>query len=344
MNFFNTTESGYLPRKVRLGTALRDYIEKYNLHQKLDSIISLLGDDAQSIVDWAQLEAKKRRRLKGSQGTSLGKLTFNLLGFEAAIRLVQQDFAKGRLTTKNDVRLRTGQKLEMPVLYREAGLRHPQEARNLRHNLFHHAFLALIGKLFPNTSTSVPSTGGNLSPDLLVTNANPEWNICVEYKGYRSVTLLSESEVLKGIRYQAAYGTAWLVTATNKTVKEELSRWISSKEIISRGIDRLERITKRPAYTEEQRENRGIARKGIKHLKKQIDLDLRCKHISAEELIESCKSGKPDKGLAITTGFEFIDLLKKEQLTEQANDVLRVMKTPAKMLHSDRVTSVRLIG
>jgi hypothetical protein len=307
----------------------------------MDSIISLLGSDAQSIIDWAQTEARKQ---KTGSGTPLGKLTYSLLGFEAAVRLVQQDFAKGRLTTKNDVRLRTGQKLEMPVLYREAGLRHPQEARNLRHNIFHHAFLALVNKLFPKTSTSVPSTGGNLSPDLLVSSANPKWDICVEYKGYRSVTLLSESEVLKGIRYQAAYGTAWLVTTTSKTVKEELGRWLSSQEVISKGLKRLERITKRPVFTEEQKENRGIARKGIKHLKKQKDLDLRCKHITAEEIIESCKAGKPDKGLAITTGVEFIDLLKKEQLNEEADDVLRVMKTPAKMLHSDRVTSVRLIG
>jgi hypothetical protein len=329
---------------VHLGTALKEHIEKYKLQRKIDSIISLLGDDAQSVIDWAQTEGKKRRKQKSSYGGSLGKIVFNLLGFEAAVRLVQQNYAKGRLTTKNEIRLKTGQKLEMPVLYREAGLRHPQEARNLRHNIFHNAFLALIGKLFPNVSTSVPSTGGNLSPDLLVSNQNPEWEICVEYKGYRSVTLLSESEVLKGIRYQAAYGTAWLVTTTNKTIKGELGRWISSKEIIEEGIERLGKIIKRQTYTEEQKENRGIARKGIKHLRKQGDLDVRCKLISAKEIIDSCTTGKPEKGLAITTGFEFIDLLKKEQLNDEANDVLRVMKTPAKMLHSDTVTSVRLIG
>ena len=329
---------------MHLGTALKEHIEKYKLHRKLDSIISLLGDDSQRVIDWAQTEGKKRKTQKTSSGGSLGKIVFNMLGFEAAIRLVQQNYAKGRLTTKNEVRLRTGQKLEMPVLYREAGIRHPQEARNLRHNIFHNAFLALIDKLFPNVSTSVPSTGGNLSPDLIVSNQNPEWEICVEYKGYRSVTLLSESEVLKGIRYQAAYGTAWLVTTTNKTVKTELGRWISSKEIVKKGIERLDKITKRRTYTEEQKENRGIARKGIKHLKKQSDLDVRCKLISAQEIIESCIAGKPEKGLAITTGFEFIDLLKKEQLNDEANDVLRVMKTPAKMLHSDTVTSVRLIG
>jgi hypothetical protein len=50
------------------------------------------------------------------------------------------------------------------------------------------------------------------------------------------------------------------------------------------------------------------------------------------------------KGLAITSGLEFVELLKREKLTQEANDVLRIMKTPAKMLHSDRVTSVRLIG
>jgi hypothetical protein len=329
---------------VRLGTALKEYVEKYKLHRKIDSIIKLLGDDAQTVIDWAQREGKKRSKQKGRSKKSLGKIIFNLIGFEAAIRLVQQNHAKGRLTTKNDIRRRTGQKMEMPVLYREAGLRHPQEARNLRHNIFHHAFIALIGKLFPDASTSVPSTGGNLSPDLLVSNPAPEWEICVEYKGYRSITLLSESEVLKGMRYQSAYGTAWLVTTTTKTVKSQLPRWISSKEIIENGIERLERISKRRTYTEEQKENRGIARKGIKHLKKQIDLELRCKHITVEELIESCHAGKPSEGLALTSGFEFIDLLKKHQLNEEADDVLRVMKTPARMLHSDTVPAVRLVA
>jgi hypothetical protein len=329
---------------VRLGAALQEHVEKYKLHRKMDSIISLLGDDAQRVIAWAQTEGKKRRKQKGSPNLSLGKLIFNMVGYEAAIRLVQQNHAKGRLTTKNEVRLRTGQKLEMPVLYQEAGFRHPQEARNLRHNLFHHAFLALTNNLFPNVSTSVPSTGGNLSPDLLISNQNPKWTISVEYKGYRSITLLSESEILKGMRYQAAYGTAWLVTTTNKTVKKELGRWLSSQEVIKKGVARLERITKRNTYTEEQRENRGIARKGIKHLKKQIDLNMRCKFLTAEEIIDSCHAGKPLEGLAVTTGFEFIDLLRKEKLIEEANDVLRVMKTPAKMLHSDTVTSVRLIG
>jgi hypothetical protein len=329
---------------VRLGNALKEHVEKYKLHNKMDSIIALLGNDAQRVVDWAQTESKKRKKQTGGSSSSLGKLMFNLISFEAAIRLVQQNNAKGRLTTKNEVRLRTGQKVEMPVLYREAGLRHPQESRNLRHNLFHNAFVSLIEKLFPDVSTSVPSTGGSLSPDLLVYNSKPEWNICVEYKGYRSITLLSESEILKGMRYQAAYGTAWLVTSTNKTVKEELSRWISSKEIVKKGIKRLEKITKRRTYTEEQKENRGIARKGIKHLKKQMDLNLRCKIVTANEIIDSCYTGAPLEGLAITTGFEFIDLLKREQLTKEANNVLRIMKTPAKRLHSDSVTSVRLIG
>jgi hypothetical protein len=70
---------------------------------------------------------------------------------------------------------------------------------------------------------------------------------------------------------------------------------------------------------------------------------MRCKVWSAEELLESMKAGKPLKGLIITTGFEFIELLKDAGLDEEADNVLRIMKLPTASLHSDKVTSVRLI-
>ncbi len=70
---------------------------------------------------------------------------------------------------------------------------------------------------------------------------------------------------------------------------------------------------------------------------------MKCKLWSAEELLESMKLGKPVKGLIITTGFEFIELLKNAGLDEDADNVLRVMKLPTSSLHSDKVTSVRLI-
>ncbi|UCE09522.1 MAG: hypothetical protein JSW61_11200 [Candidatus Thorarchaeota archaeon] len=309
----------------------------------MSSIFQLLGAEAQDIIDWAQQEAR-RTKDSGESSQDFGKATYQLLGREAAIRLVQQNHRRGRLTTKNEVRLRTGLKIEMPVLYREAGVRHPQEARNLRHNLFHESFVALITKLFPAVSTSVPSTGqGSLSPDLLVTNIDPDWSFVVEYKGYRSITLLSESEILKGMRYQAEYGTAWLVTSSTKSVRGVYGRTLKSEEVVKQGLNRLRNITKRRAYTEEQRENRGIARKGITHLEKQKDLKIRCKLISAEELLESCRTGAPMKGLSITTGMEFIDMLTEEGFDQEAEHVLKIMKMPARSLHSDTVTSVRLI-
>lgn len=319
-------------------------MRKYTLNDKLNSITNLLGDDAQNVLDWAYSEAKRRISENPDEKESdLGRIVYELIGNEAAIILVKQNHAKGRLTTKSEVKAKTGKKAEMPVLYREAGLRHPQEARNLRHNLFHEAFLALIMHLFPDVTTSVPTTGEGLTPDLMVEHKNPDWLISVEYKGYRSITLLSESEVLKGMRYQAAYGTAWLVTTTTKSVKDIYRKTIHSKDVIEKGLSRLKRIYRRRAYTAEQRENRGIARKGISHLEKQKDLDMRCKLWSAEELLESMKKGKPIKGLIITTGFEFIDLLKDASLDEEAENVLRVMKLPTASLHSDKVTSVRLI-
>lgn len=333
-----------MARNVTLGPALQKYVKKYTLNDKLNSIISLLGDEAQNVIDWAYTEAKRQiKETSDLKESDTGRIVYDLVGSEAAIVLVKQNHAKGRLTTRSEVKAKTGQRAEMPVLYRDAGLRHPQEARNLRHNLFHESFHAFILHLFPDVITSVPTTGEGLTPDLMVEHKNPDWLISVEYKGYRSITLLSESEVLKGMRYQAAYGTAWLVTSSTKSVKDLYRKTIHSKEVIDRGLKRLKHIYKRPAYTSEQKENRGIARKGITHLEKHMDLNMRCRIWSAEELIESMKSGRPVKGLIITTGFEFVSLLKSAGLIEEAENVLRVMKLPTTSLHSDKVTSVRLI-
>jgi hypothetical protein len=331
--------------RIKYAPELKKYVRRYNLGQKLSSVFYLLGKDAQEVVDWAYKESKRKQEgQKTPQGIELGKAMFHLLGRTAAIRLVQQNHARGRLTTKSEIRLKTGQKMEMPVLYQEAGLRHPQEARNLRHNLFHEAFHALITHLFPNVETSVPSTGEGLTPDLMVKHKNPNWTISVEYKGYRSITLLSESEILKGMRYQAAYGTAWLVTSTTKDVSNLYGTTITSEEVIERGLARLRNISKRRVYTSEQKENKGIARKGISHLQKHIGDGLRCKVFSAPELLDSCKAGKPLKGLAVTTGLDFVDMLRDIGMEKHADNVLRIMKTPARSIYSDTVTSVRLIG
>lgn len=333
-----------MSRKLNIGSALKKYVRRYTLNDKFNSIFALLGEEAQNVIDWAYKEAKRRISENPKEKDSdLGRIVFDLISNEAAIILVKQNHAKGRLTTKSEVKAKTGRKVEMPVLYREAGLRHPQEARNLRHNMFHKAFHALIMHLFPDITTNVPSTGESLTPDLIVEHKDQNWLISVEYKGYRSITLLSESEVLKGMRYQAAYGTAWLVTSTTKSVKDLYRKTVNSKDVIKNGLVRLKRIYRRGAYTSEQKENRGIARKGISHLEKQSDFDLKCRFWSAEELLESMKLGKPVKGLIITTGFEFINLLKNEGLDEEADNVLRVMKLPTASLYSDKVTSVRLI-
>lgn len=333
-----------MSRKTTIGPALQKHVRKYTLNDKLRSITALLGEETQDVIDWAYAEAKLRiAENPRDKESDLGRIVYDLIGNEAAIILVKQNHARGRLTTKSEVKAKTGLKVEMPVLYRDAGLRHPQEARNLRHNLFHEAFHALIMQLFPDVTTSVPATGEGLTPDLMVEHKDPDWLISVEYKGYRSITLLSESEVLKGMRYQAAYGTAWLVTTSTKSVKDIYSKTINSKEVIDLGLTRLRRIYRRRTYTSEQRENRGIARKGISHLEKQIDLDMKCRLWSVEELLESMKAGKPARGLIITTGFEFIELLKSAGLEEHADNVLRVMKLPTSQLHSDKVTSVRLI-
>ncbi|MGV9168570.1 MAG: hypothetical protein ACOC38_01370 [Promethearchaeia archaeon] len=327
-----------------IGEPIKRHVRRYNLWRKIDSILSLLGEDAKNVVSWAYKEAKRQLKEKGDNEKKLGRKAYNLIAEEAAIRLVRENHDKGRMTTKSEVRKKTGYNALMPNLFRDAGVRHPQEARNLRHNLFHHAFSRLIQKILPDTNTSIPPTGGKLSPDLLVRGKNPGWSMSVEYKGYRSITLVSESELLKAMRYQAEYGSSWLVTTSTKSVKALYGSEITSKELIERGLPRLRRISRKRTYTQEQREKRGIALKGIRHLKKQKGCNLKCRLISAEELIESCQEDDPIKGVAITTGLELKEMLKNVGLNEAANDVLRVMKLPAQLLHSDKVTSMRLIG
>ncbi|MFW9967095.1 MAG: hypothetical protein ACFFEA_08065 [Candidatus Thorarchaeota archaeon] len=330
--------------RINYAPELKKYVRRYNLGEKLSSILYLLGNDAQDVVDWAYEESRRKSAgEKAPKGIELGKAMFHLLGRTAAVRLVQQNHARGRLTTKSEIKLKTGQKMEMPVLYQEAGLRHPQEARNLRHNLFHEAFHSLITHIFPKVETRVPSTGEGLTPDLMVYHKDPDWSISVEYKGYRSITLLSESEILKGMRYQAAYGTAWLVTSTTKDVSNLYGTTVTSEEIIERGLERLRNIAKRRVYTTEQKENKGIARKGILHLQKHVGDTLRCKVVTAADLLDSCKAGKPLKGLALTTGLDFVDMLCDFGMDKHADNVLRIMKTPARSIYSDTVTSVRLI-
>ncbi len=336
-----------MSRKVKYGSALRNHVSRYNLHDKLRAILNILGPEAQQVIDWAEKESTRDSsegaKPSGKKDKAKGRVIYELIGMEAAICLVKNNHRRGRMTTKAEIKKRTGQKVEMPLLYREAGLRHPQEARNLRHNIFHEAFLALIMKIFPEVTTSVPSTGTGLTPDLMVHSKTPKWTISVEYKGYRSITLLSESELLKGMRYQDAFGTAWLVASTTKSVDDLYGPVFKSDDLVKKGMKRLDDISKRKIYTSEQRENKGIARKGLMHLEKHREDNLSCKHVTAQEILESCKKGKPVKGLAITTGLEFVDLLREHGLNTEADSVLRIMKSPTDLLHSDTVESVRLI-
>ncbi|RDE11668.1 MAG: hypothetical protein C4K47_09570 [Candidatus Thorarchaeota archaeon] len=331
--------------RITYSLALRKYIRAHSLEDKLDSIVDLLGNDAQDVIRWAESEARRRKQEGlAAHNTDLGGLVFELLGSEAAVRLVRYNQSRGRLTTRSEVSLRTGHRADMPQLYQDAGLRHPQEARNLRHNLFHQSFTALVSRLFPDVTTSVPVTGEGLTPDLIVTHKDPDWTLCVEYKGYRSITLLSEAEIIKAMRYQEAYGSAWLVTTTVKTVQSLYGTRLSAEKLIRSGTVRLERIVKRKAFTDEQREIRGIAKKGLIQLEKARGISLQCMVVPADDMIRSCREGKPIKGLTITTGLEFAEMLEKTGLADEATQVTRIMKLPTDLLHSDSVTSLRLVS
>ena len=110
-----------MSRTTTIGSALQKHVRKYTLKDKLRSISALLGEDAQNVIDWAYSEAKRRIAENPKEKESdLGRIVYELIGNEAAIVLVKQNHAKGRLTTKNEIKAKTGQKTEMPVLYREA--------------------------------------------------------------------------------------------------------------------------------------------------------------------------------------------------------------------------------
>ena len=90
-----------LSRKVNYGPALRKHVRKYNLNDKLHSIMSLLGNEAQNVIDWAQEEAKLRIKKGEEKETNLAKVEFRLIANEAAIRLVKQNHSRGRMTIKS---------------------------------------------------------------------------------------------------------------------------------------------------------------------------------------------------------------------------------------------------
>ncbi|NWF96285.1 MAG: hypothetical protein HXY34_09085 [Candidatus Thorarchaeota archaeon] len=334
-----------MSKKMRYDPELAKFVSRHNLSEKMRNIIATLGNDAQAVLDWAAGEARSLSGVgPGEKGGSLGKVMFELVAREASIRLVIANDAKGRITTRDEVKRKMGYRVEMPVLYHEAGIRHPQEARNLRHNIFHESFMALVNKLFPDVSTSIPTTGKGLTPDLIMTHKSPDWQMAVEYKAYRSLTLLSESEILKGMRYQTEWGTAWLITTSTKSVRDVYGNTLRSEELVDKGVERLRRIAKRRTYTNEQRENRGIAKKGIAHLEKHGGESLSCRLTQTPALVQSCVAGKPLRGLAISTGFEIVGLLRENGLEDAAEDMLKVMKLPTETLSGGKVTSVRLIG
>ncbi len=339
-----------MARQVRYDPELLKFIRQHDITDRLESIVEILGDEAQNILDWASKEARRlHNRHNGDQSNnnnnqSLGETIYNLIGHEAAIRLVVRNHNRGRLTTREEVRQKTGQDVRMPALYHEAGLRHPQEARNLRHNIFHDSFMTLVRKYFPDSEILIPKTGRGLTPDLIIRHHDPDWELAVEYKGYRSLTLLSESEILKAMRYQAKWGSAWLVTTATKTVHGLYQGELDSEVLVREGLQRLRRVLKRRAYTTEQLESRGIARKGVAHLEKHGKERIVCRLVSAQELLDSCKAGTPIRGLAVSSGFEIVNLLRREGLEEAAENMLRVMKIPTQQLYSDRVSSVSLIS
>ncbi len=340
-----------MSRRIRYHPALLKFVQTHNLKDRLENIIEILGDEAQNILEWALAEAQHRLYEEDyensdpevSSSVLFGEMLYHLIGHEAAIRLVIDNYNKGRMTTKEEVRHRTGQDIDMPTLYHDAGLRHPQEGRNLRHNIFHDAFMKLVRKYFSDSEISIPAIGKGLSPDLIIRHREPDWTLAVEYKGYRWMTLLSESEILKGMRYQAEWGSAWLVTTATKCVRDQYQRELDSEVLVEQGLQRLRRLLKRKAYTTEQREARGIARKGITHLEKHINERITCPLINAQDLLDSCLSGVPLRGLAVSTGFELVELFQREELFEAVEDILRVMKISTHQLYSDRVSSVRLI-
>ena len=77
-------------KRVKYSSKLAEFVKRYTVTDKLDSIISLLGSEVQDVIDWAEEEATRRKK-EERQKDHLGKIIYNLIGHEAAIRLVKMN-------------------------------------------------------------------------------------------------------------------------------------------------------------------------------------------------------------------------------------------------------------
>ncbi len=331
--------------------AIKNYVQSKGLYRAFDNIVRLLGGDIDTAIQYIEeddLEPPKDYTEPVDPYDELldeGRRLFNALAYAAAVELIRKQYKQGRITAKHYIREKLGIKPDMPKIYQKAGIRHPQESRNLRHNIFHLAFLKLIKVLAPNAEFSIPQTGSgmNLTPDLIVNNKDPLWTLACEYKAYRSFFPLAESEILKGVRYANEFGSAWLISTSVKSPIFEYTDYLTVKELYTNGKIRYDLILQRKATTKDQKEIRGIAIKGVKQLEKHKNDKYKIKYIPLEELLESIKTGKLQKGLTITTGMEFIELLERYGLYKEAENILMIMKTPNEKLYYPGLISTKLI-
>ncbi len=331
--------------------AIRKYVQSKNLEKKFTNILNLLGGDldtAAQYIDIESLEPPKDYTEPIDPIDELldeGRRLFRALAYVAAVELVKKQHKEGRITAKQYIKGKLGISPDMPKLYHTAGIRHPQESRNLRHNIFHIAFLKLMRILAPNADYSIPQIGSGytLTPDLIVENRDPSWLLACEYKAYRSFFPLAESEILKGARYAKEFGTAWLISTSVKSPIDEYGEYITIKDLIENGIKRYKIILQRRPETKDQKELRGIVVKGLKHLEKHKNDLIKVRNIPLEALLDSIKNGIPEKGLTITTGMKFIELLREHGLHEDAEKVLMIMKTPNEKIEAPGLISTKLI-
>ena len=331
--------------------AILKYVRSKRLDEYFVKIISILGGDwssasqfiAEDLITKYNNEIQKNPQSNYTL-TYYGELLYNALMKAAAIELAKKYNERGRRITKKDIKREIGyQSSDIIDIYHQAGLKHAQETRNLRHNMFHLAFLDLIRQLAPYAKFSIPQVGqGNhLTPDLMAYNENPKWILACEYKAYRSFFPLAESEILKAIRYAHEFGTAWLITTSIKSSIFEYGEYITPQELYKKGKERYKIIINRPAYTRDQKEIRGIAYKGLKQLEKHKDDRIRVKYIPLDELLEDIRNGTLKPGATITTGLEYIELLEQYGLDEEADMILKVMKKPT--IYSSTIISTKLI-
>ena len=208
----------------------------------------------------------------------------------------------------------------MISFYREIGLAHVQEARDLREKLLTDSVMRLVKKY--GYDYYVPKTG-KLTPDIVV-KAKKE--IAIELKAYRGFYVCGEMEIMQAYKYMKKYGTSWLISTSTKM--KHYRGDVQLGTIITNGIQRYRSLKGLRPRTLDDHDMRAIYIKGyreLKMLRERVDPRERIHFFTTEDMDKMMRRNEFKNGIAITDGIELLGLLTRYGILTK--DVEYVIKT-----------------